>query len=198
MSEIVVLVAGNAGHGKDSFAEFLREAISERCSVRVDAYAWALKQCVHLKTGIPMAILMATKEIKESFIDPLTKRTVRKLLQDEGEDTRQRYGHLVWAWGTAERARVATDRVTIVTDARHPKEEVHWMKQRCSEFARVFSVRVVRSSVPVIRGHPSEDFIADEPDSSFDFIIRNDSSLDDLRRSAAELSRAILTNEEGT
>ena len=190
--KLVILIGGAAGHGKDSLANYLKKILSKWAPTRTDAYAWALKQCVHLKTGIPMDILLAPKDVKESYIDPLTGRTVRKLLQDEGETTRQEYGHLVWAHGTMMRAKFSTERVSIITDARHPKEELHWMKEQCSEFARVFTVRIRRSSVPIKRGHPSEDLIADEPDSTFDFIIENEGDLEELKAAAIELARACV------
>ena len=197
-NKLVILLAGNAGAGKDTLATFLKGFLQKWSATRTDAYAWALKQCVHLKTGIPMDILLAPKDVKESYICSLTDRTARKLLQDEGETTRQEYGHLVWAWGAMKRARAASERVTIITDARHPKEEIHWMRQACSEFARVFVVRITRKSVPVKRGHPSEDFIADESDDSFDFIIENNLDLECLRIAALELARAcVLLHKTG-
>lgn len=189
--KIVIIIGGNAGHGKDTLAGTLALQLGRWADTRVDAYAWALKQVVHLKTGIPMDILLGDKELKESYVHPLTGKTARQLLQDEGETTRRDYGYLVWAWGTRERARFGRERITIITDARHPKEELHWMRDSI-DFARVFLVKIRRASVPVLRGHPSEDFIADEPDSTFDFIIENDGTKKDLAEAARELARACV------
>lgn len=196
-NKLIVLLAGNAGAGKDAFAGFLGDRLHEiglylNSDFRVDAYANTLKQCVHLKTGIPMDILMGPKDVKESFVEPLTGKTVRQLCQDEGESTRQVYGHKIWAYSAMMRAKRSRERVTIITDARHPAEEIEWMREICSEFALVFALRVTRADMPVKRGHPSEDLIADAPDSLFDFLVPNDGSLTDLRTLAADVADAIM------
>jgi hypothetical protein len=52
--------------------------------------------------------------------------------------------------------------------------------------------------VPIIRGHPSEDLIADAPDSIFDFLIDNEGSLDDLERCATDTIDAMLTLDQAS
>ena len=67
------------------------------------------------------------------------------------------------------------------------------MKKTCCDLATVIAVRIRTTRVPVKRGHPSEDHIADEPDSSFDVIIENDGTLEDLKIRAKGLAFAIKT-----
>ena len=193
---IVILIGGCAGHGKDTFAEMLREVLDEWTSVRLDAYARTLKEVAHTALGIPDHILHADKSIKESTCVRIgmnnTDITVRKALQDIGEWFRQTFGHLIWASSVRARAETAPERISIITDARHPKQEIHWMKENCDFAQRTFAVRVRNSRVPVKRGHPSEDLIADEPDTSFEFVIETEGTLEDLRRSASELACAIV------
>jgi energy-coupling factor transporter ATP-binding protein EcfA2 len=194
-NKLMIILAGNAGHGKSTLEEMLIEIIEPWSSVRSDAYAFTLKKLVHDSLGAPWEILNAPRDVKESTLVTSwggEEITVRQALQDVGEWFRQRFGHLIWANSVKHRAEFSNERVTIVTDARHPKEEIHWMRSSCSEFARIFVARIRRASVPVKRGHPSEDYIADEPDSSFDFIIENDGDLGELRSAALELACACV------
>ena len=52
--QAMVIVAGNARHGKDTLSDMLAELID---SSRRDAYANPMKEAVHVKTGIPMDVL---------------------------------------------------------------------------------------------------------------------------------------------
>jgi len=196
-NKLVVLIAGNAGAGKDAFAGFLGDRLHEIGLVpnsdwRSDAYAAPLKQCVHLKTGIPMEILMAPKDVKETYVEPLTGKTVRKLCQEEGQTTRDIYGPTIWAYSAMLRAKWARERVTVITDARHVDEEIVWMRKVCSGFCQVFALRVTRADMPVNRDHISETLVADAPDSLFDFLVPNDGSLLDLRTLAADVCDALM------
>jgi len=194
-NKLLILIGGNAGHGKDTLAEMLAAYLDKWATTRTDAYAYTLKLVAHETLGIPWHILNANKEVKEStFVTNWSgeKITVRQALQDIGEWFRNRFGHKIWANMVRQRAQLAPERITVVTDARHPDEELHWMKEVCDEFAWVFTVRVRRESVPIKRGHPSEDKIADEPDSSFDFIIENERDFVWLKFAALELACAVV------
>jgi len=195
MPKIVVVLGGTAGAGKDSLGRFLAERLMQlSASYQLDAYAYALKQIVHLKCGIPLHILNADKVVKESSY--FYGKSVRKLLQEEGEYTRQTCGPTVWADRLVDRLLQSSELVTIVTDARHPNEEIVGLRARLQDKSRVFTVRVVNPRVPVVRGHPSEDLIADAPDSIFDFVILNDGTLDDLKRVATDTIDAMLVLEQ--
>ena len=195
-SKIVLVIGGNAGHGKDTFGEMLQEIFTSWASARLDSYAYTLKEIAHLSLGIPWEILTANKDVKESTFVSIagekTEITVRQALQKIGQWNRNTFGYLIWADSVRRRAQFANERVTIVTDARHPKEEIHWMRESCGEFARVFVVRVRNSRIAVKRGHPSEDLIVDEPDKSFDFLVENEGTLNDLQIQAQELACAMV------
>ena len=193
-ARFVLVLSGNAGHGKDSFAGLLAKRLRALdVPVRLDAYAWTLKQIVHLKCGIPLNILNADKTVKETTF--FYGKTVRSILQDEGEHARQTLGRTVWADRLLDRLKAADERVTIVTDARHPNEEIIDIRKRieteCPD-TLCFNIRIVRASVPVIHGHPSEDLIFAAPDSLFDFKVRNDGDLKDLQRMADAVANGAL------
>lgn len=193
--KILVLIAGTAGAGKDSLGGFLREVFEPWFDVRHDYFAYTLKSFAHQALGTPWEILNGVKEIKESTnftcAGEDTGVTIRHGLQNIGEWWRQAFSAKVWANSVRLRAKDSTEKLTYVTDCRHPVEEIFWMQETCSEFARVFVVRIRNSRVPVKRGHPSEDRIADEPDSSFDFLVENEGTLEDLQSTARELACAI-------
>jgi len=195
VTRVLVVVAGNAKHGKDTTADVLAELLPD---ARRDAYAAPLKVCVHLKTGIPMDVLNGPQSVKE---DPKFGRygqTPRKLMQDEGQEARDRIGETVWMDRLVERTRAAQERCTIVSDGRHPNEEIVGVRAALGSHGVVLGVRVVRQSVPVVRGHPSEDKIADAPDSLFDVIIRNDGTLEDLRAMVQQVADlAVLRAKTG-
>ncbi len=192
---LIVLIGGCAGHGKDSFADYLEAALSRRNSIRKDAYAYTIKKLVHDTLGVPWEILNANKDVKESAFVQMagvaTGVTVRQCLQKIGEFYRQTFGTLVWADSVLRRFRASSEQVTIVTDARHPKEEIHWIKDQVSDETNVIVIRVRNPRVPIKRGHPSEDYIADEPDSSFDIQIENDSGLPELQVKAVNVASTI-------
>jgi hypothetical protein len=194
-NKLVILIAGNAGAGKDTLTEALSNGLYHWASLRTDAYAYGIKLVVHQSLGVPWHILNADKAVKESTYVEVAGQptlTVRETFQRIGEFYRQTFGKLVWASSTRRRAELAPERITIISDARHPEEEIHWMREHCEFAQRVFVVRIRNSRVPVKRGHPSEDHIADEPDSTFDFIVENEGSLDDLDVAAGELANAIV------
>lgn len=194
MPKLVVVLAGAAGHGKDTFAGFIAERLTKlNTSFRLDAYAWALKQIVHLKYGIPLHILHGDKAIKESSY--FYGKSARKIMQEEGEYSRQTCGPTVWADRVVDRLRGSSELVTVITDGRHPNEEIVGMRSRLADL-RYFAVRVVNSRVPIIRGHPSEDLIADAPDSIFDLVIHNEGSKEDLQRHAVDAIDAMLVLDQ--
>jgi len=194
--KLLVLIAGCAGHGKNTLGDFLQEIFEPWCSVRQDAFAYTLKSFAYQSMGTPWHILNGDKDVKEStnleVAGEDTGITVRKGLQDIGEWFRNAFDERIWANSVRLRAQNSPERVTIVTDCRHPREEIFWMTEVCRSFAKVFVVRIRNSRVPVKRGHPSEDRIADEPDTSFDFLIENEESIEALRLMARELASAIV------
>jgi len=168
---VVVVVCGNLGAGKDTTADALKELLPD--AVR-DSYAAPLKMCVHLKTGIPMRILNGTQAEKEDLANGAYSKTPRLLMQEEGEEARQRLGPTVWSDRFCDRFALNQARIAIISDGRHPDQEIVAVRQRVPKDTLVVAIRVKRPSVPIKRGHPSEDKIADAPDSTFDVNMLND------------------------
>lgn len=192
----IILLGGNAGHGKDTLGIFLKNALESRgYSVKLDAFAFTLKSFAQQAMGTPWGLLNGDKTVKESHTFEVagadTGVTIRKGLQEIGEFFRQTFDTKVWANSLRLRALDATEEVVIVTDCRHPIEEIHWMRETLQQSADVIAVRIRNDRIPVRRGHPSEDHIADEPDETFDHLVENDSSLDHLSDLAGQLLDTI-------
>lgn len=187
--KIVVVVSGCAQHGKDTLSDLLAELLPD---ARRDAYAAPLKMCVHLKTGIPMEILHGTSDQKESISLGRYGKTPRRLMQEEGQEARERLGKTVWMDRAVERALAAQERVTIISDGRHPQEEIEGVQERAGRQTVVLGVRVVRPSVPVVREHVSETKIADVSDDIFDVVVSNEGTLEDLRAQAQQVADLVV------
>lgn len=187
---LLIVICGNAGHGKDSLADALHALIpgSER-----DAFAVPLKHCVHLKTGIPMWVLNGPKEVKEDPKHGAYGKTPRVLMQEEGEETRQRIGLTVWMDRLAERFLGSGVKVSIVSDGRHPAEEMVALRERVGDRALVVFVVIRRPDMPINPSHVSESRIAAMPNEDFDFGVMNTGTLEDLtERKARQLAVAAI------
>jgi len=187
--QIIVVVSGNRHHGKDALADMLAVLLPD---ARRDSYAAPLKMCVHLKTGISMEVLNGSLAAKENLVFGRYGKTPRQLMQIEGQTARETYGKTVWMDRAVERAIAAPERITIISDGRHPKEEVFGVQKRLRAGDVVLGVLIRRPSVPVMRGHPSEDKIADEPNETFDVVAINDGDLRDLREKAQQVADLIV------
>jgi hypothetical protein len=202
-SRILFLIAGNAGHGKDTFARFLNEIIEPWTSVHTTSYAYGIKKILHDNFGVPWSILEGDKDVKEnSYVyvgNEKTDLTIRRALQKIGQFHRETFGATCWAASALTRCKQSVARVSIITDARHPAEEIHWISEQAGAAGFLpISVLVRRASVPVIADHPSESLILAEPDGSFSLIIENDASLADLRKVAEQVAcAAILLQKTG-
>lgn len=177
----IVVISGNRFNGKDTLADALAEHLPEAAR---DSYAAPLKMCVHLKTGIPLRILNDPK-FKEDPSWGAYGKTPRTLMQEEGEEARQRLKATVWADRLADRFQASRARVVVVSDGRHPEEEISGFKVRAPANTLVISIRVRRPSEPIAWGHPSEDKIARVPDSIFDVVVVNDGTREQLVDEAA-------------
>lgn len=197
-SKILFLIAGNAGMGKDTFADYLKAVTTLWTGDAYStAYAYGIKKIVHETYGTPWEILNGNKEVKEnSYIyvgSHKTDVTVRRALQNIGQFHRQTFGPTCWAAATLTRCKASKERICIVTDARHPAEEIHWIgDEAASAGYLVIPIRVTRRSVAVNTDHPSESLIFKEPNESFSFVVENEGTLEDLKKAAEQVACGAL------
>ena len=185
----LVIVAGNAQAGKDSVADMLAEMIPRS---RRDAFADPMKQCVNLKTGIPMEILNGPASIKNDPRFGRYGKSPRELTIIEGQTARKEIAETVWVDSLVTRFQRSGEHVTIVSDCRYHKIEGTHIRESLGKDVDVLLVLIRRPDMPVKRGSPTEDLIADADEADFDYVIRNVGTLEELTAKARQLADAVI------
>jgi hypothetical protein len=174
MEKLLVVICGNLRHGKDTVADALARELGPLLAAR-DSFARPLKDCVAIKLGVPREWL-DDGDKKDDPAFAVYGKTLRLHMQEEGEDARRRIAETIWADRLDDRHRARREPISIVSDGRHPDQEVVGARRRGPTYA----VKVFRPSVPIAWGHPSEDKVARAPDSLFDEVLLNDGTLEEL------------------
>ncbi len=193
MQRTLILLCGNAGHGKSTVARLLRERLSFNGVLsKIDAFAAPVKAIVAAKYGVPEYILDAPRAVKESKV--YSGRTVRQLCIKEGEDAKLELGEDVWANRLWERFTGPGYPVTIVMDGRFPDVEIAGLRARANDDYAVYAYRVVRPGEPVDMSTRTESLIALAPETLFDGTILNDGTELDLKRQVNPLADQLAGN----
>lgn len=189
MPKTLVIVAGNARHGKDTVSDMLAEMMPH---TRRDAFADPMKLCVSIKTGIPLDILNGPTEVKDDPRFGRYGKSPRELTIIEGQTARKEIAETVWVDSLIHRFKTSGEHVTVVSDCRYPNEEGTHIRESLGKDVEVLLVLVRRPEMRVKRGSPTEDLIADANESDFDFVIRNVGDLDELRAKVRQLADAVV------
>lgn len=187
MPRILVIVGGNKGHGKDVLSNMVAGMIP---GCAREAFANPIKECVSIKTGIPMDILNGCQEVKDDVRFGRYGKSARQLVLEEGDEARNRLGELVWVDVILSRFRRSGAKVMVVSDGRLMQEFTY--PQGRVENTKVVCVRIVRPGAEIDRGHKTETGVTDAHDTTFDFVLHNDSTLIALREKARQLADAII------
>lgn len=172
----VILISGKAGHGKDTFADFLVEDL-EKLNKKV--------LVIHFADLVKM---YATKYLGWNGEKDIAGR---QMLQDVGNNSFRQFDPDYWARISAECARVMMDYFSydyvLIPDTRYPNEVS--VVQDYNE--NVTTIRVNRYDGPYAWENPNltaeqkrnEGEIALDH-YAFDYVIENSGSLDNLHDSA--------------
>lgn len=204
----LVLVCGNAGSGKDTFAKFL---CAEFAKCKVYAFADPIKRQVaeRFLQGDPELIknvLWGPSHLRETPVSSLNfkenvwkvkvtthgeVKTVRELLQAVGSWERQQYSENIWideTLGEAEKdlKQGITD-LSIVSDGRY-RQEILEVKKRGGLVVKIFG-RANASAAET--NHSSERELYDIPSFWFDLLVPNFGTMGDLKSQAAIVSNVI-------
>lgn len=186
--QAMVIVAGNARHGKDTLSDLLAEMIP---SSRRDAYANPMKEAVHIKTGIPMDILNGPTGVKDNPEFGRYGLSPRDLTILEGKNGRD-IDENFWTDSLLGRFERSQEKVTIVSDCRFPLVEGVQIREKLGKAVETILVLVRRPDVPVKRGDVTEDLIADADPTLFDYTVMNTGTLEDLVAVARQLADAVV------
>jgi hypothetical protein len=193
-----VVVFGNKGAGKDTFANALASAFGRRgIAARRTSFAEPLKLAALHLLGIPLEVSNGPQEAKESTA--FYGRSAREWLQWLGTDVgRKQIDADLWAIRACDVARDAVEPAVIVSDGRF-RNELAVPRERLEGARRVYAVLVRRPSLPAPpwEAHASErevyemglEQVAGRGD--FDAVVVNDAGIEKLRTVADEIAATL-------
>jgi len=193
MKRCVIVVAGNKYHGKDALSDRLLACLPNS---RRDSYILPLRIAVHAKTGIPWEVLNGPNSVKDDVRFGRYGKSARQFLVEEGDHIRTKTDIAALVHRLAERAAVAPEPITVVSDGRMPQTEITGLREALDKVGchdvLVIAIRVVRPDYPVDPSHSTESEIANAPADLFDYTVSNDSDLDALAAIAGGICDEIL------
>lgn len=196
---MIIGINGYAGVGKDTVGELIQK-LQPRNQWEIKKFAGKLKQIASILTGIP-SVMFEDQQFKKKYLPDMWSNhglpmTVRDFLQKLGTDA-LREGLHSNTWVNALMADyVALPQVGlnitedndyahpnwIITDCRFPNE-AYAIKN-----AGGVIVRVNRDGYRAINAHPSEVAL---DKWSYDYVVDNDGSIEDLKKNVKELLKKI-------
>lgn len=186
-----IAISGKAKSGKNTVGQLLTENMGHH--VKYIAFADPIKQMARLMfPNIPKKWLYGSSELRSKVIpgafknnDPLT---VRQLLIDIGTDCGRIYKEDVWlnAFDHTFKKILKKNTHIIVTDVRFRNEFDHLKK------LGFYQIRLLRDSHLEI-DHVSETNQDTIKNDEFDYILRNNSTLEDLKKEVSRIVSIIST-----
>lgn len=172
---MIIALKGKAGHGKDTVANIIKELDS---SFKSKAFAAKLKLIAHHLTSIPLEKFETNKDEHIQSMD----MSIREFLQKLGTTIRTVKDDI---FIKALLSEMIIGENYVITDVRF-KSELEIIKHlRILNLDKVIILKVVRpeyihsSIVNETKSHSSEIELDD--DTSEDFVITNDGTLEDLK-----------------
>lgn len=185
MNTIVVGIAGLAGAGKDTFANYLIEELKKyQVSVGTYAFAEPVKHVAGYVFGMTEEELH-TQAGKAAVSIHGYGLTNREILQKVGtESFRDVFAQQIWIDFANRVLSERTEVFTIITDLRF-ENELKFVKDNG------FSIRIDAPNRNKIKvpNHPSERFVHNMP---VDIVVSNDSSLAELHSVAAKVAEILI------
>jgi hypothetical protein len=185
----VICLVGKAGAGKDSLASvFYRKYGVDRIALADPIKSFAAKMYGFTSEQLwgPSA---ARNEVSSRW-----NLSARRVLQVLGTEIGRQIHPETWLRFCWEQATVMILQPgcvgACVTDVRF-KNEVEFFRTRGAKI-----IKIVRPELEALKGdagnHPSELEMVDVPDSSFDDVVVNEGSLEDLEAKACQVAEGIL------
>jgi hypothetical protein len=193
MKTKVVLISGKKQHGKNTVANFLKDFASEK-GYNVVEMAFADP----LKTVAQQLFRLTPRQIwnghEKETVDGRWGMTPREIMQKLGTEVGRSIHSEVWVRNLCYRIQeqkfdqtCPAPTIVLVTDTRFPNE----VEVPKKILGNVVTVRVNRQGMPTTAfdNHPSETSLDDY--SSWDFVIHNDTGLEDLKLDCKNLAEFL-------
>lgn len=181
----IVGMAGKAGSGKDTAAEYISEALRAR-SRKTASFAFADPiRTMLLALGVPIAAMVERKK-KELPMPEFGGASYRQMAQTLGTEWgRGCMGNSFWVSRMASRVEHEQQRAPLdfilITDVRFPNE-ADWIRSQGGVV-----VQVERPSAKPVRDHVSEVVALKS-----DHLLSNDADLQNLRSRCGQLSLILM------
>ena len=201
---IIFLVGHRAGHGKDTFCDFMETELDKHnISWCRNSFAKMLKRIVADKYGLD-DMQMGSQEYKFQTPVQLGGKTIRDVLIHEGNTSREIWLH-VWAWAAFEELLIADKKVSFISDFRFPNEfsgfdELYDLYYKnCMEANRTPSRKPILRKIQVVRddGTHNNDGADGELTDDFDYWDYNiiNKNVPDWKEQMKQNINNILENE---
>jgi len=199
---MIIGISGKIGSGKGVVSEKLAEFLSKRKPVYYKIFAHPLKDIVAILTGHPLTtnydnyfeggIRDYSQEDKNTFI-PLYNMTIGEMLQKIGtEAMRNHFDSDVWAKAIFSNYDDKEDYIWVISDCRFTNE-ADAIKKRGGIIIRVNGDPAkVNLNTKRDKSHISETALDDYTD--FDYVIENNSTLEDLYIKTEGVANLIIKN----
>lgn len=212
----VIVIFGRAGHGKDTFANYLVKYLPKE-SVTTMSFADPIKDTTCLLLGIPKEVAYGTKAVKESY--KVYGKTCRHWFQWFGtEIAKKLISDNIWIDRVEDRIRQSKTRYVMVTDGRFENERT-FLKDK-DENIKVINILIHRPDTSINLPnygyfkylwkflalfsnnikllHASEyevlkmQRLARRGEQIFDIIVKNDTTLEELQQKAFSTAQLIM------
>jgi len=197
-----IAITGKANTGKNTLGKLLNKELFFKDTGEVGSYTGHHAKCIAFADPIKEMIRIAYPEIPRNWLYGSSKNranivpgafkngvplTVRQLLIDIGNDFGRAYKPDIWLRNFDRRLEKLMKQqlsIVIVTDCRFRNEFDH-LKQ-----LGFVQIRLLRSAYTKINdiSETNQDGIAD---NEFDFVIHNNSSLDDLALEVKKIAQSL-------
>lgn len=217
MNTTIIVVFGNAGHGKDTFSDLLAKYLPGH--VHRHAFADGFKTATSDLLGVPKGIVYGTLEEKNGTM--VYGKSVRRWLQWFGTEVgRDGIDKDIWVHRAADKAMTSGAQFSVISDGRFWNELQALRPYVAKAGIKVVNILIERPDADSLGGlprtrwnlfkakwlgkigikvelmHPSEWEVIEMRNpphckSDFDHVIFNGGSLSDLERKAWELSEVL-------
>lgn len=172
----VIIIFGNMGHGKDTFASFVRKECPHLTSSK-ESFADPLKEAVSKIVGIENIKNFSQEQKSEIKV---YGKSIRFWLQWFGTDVCRSGIHSdIWVHRFCDTVIQSKSQLITCSDGRF-MNELTIPKEILVDRIKVINVKIVRSQAVVDLSHQSEAIVHSMPNSLFDFVAHNNGSIDDL------------------